>query len=471
MSTAVVVGSGPNGLVAAVRLAEAGLSVRVLELADRPGGGLRTSELTVPGVLHDDCSAFHPTALASPAFRALGLESDGLRWRWPEVDLVHPQDDGSAGVLWRDLNRTVAGLGPDGPAWRRAHQSIAGGFDDLAEDILRPLVHLPRHPLRLARFGVPSLLPASVTVRQWSTVRARALFGGAAAHAFTSLRAPLSSAVGYTLVASAHRYGWAVAEGGSGAIAAALVHRLERLGGRVETGVRVGALSELDDPDVVLLDTTPTAAAAILGDRLPSGVARTYRRFRYGPAAFKVDLAVHEGIPWTNPWARTAGALHLGGTFAEIADAEDATVRGLMPDRPFVLVGQQYLADPTRSAGEVHPIWAYAHVPQGYSGDATAAVLDQIERFAPGFRERVVATHVRGPAGLEAYNPNYVGGDISAGSNAGLRVVFRPGLTLSPYATGVPGVYLCSSSTPPGGGVHGMSGANAADAALGHLRR
>ncbi|WP_066908196.1 phytoene desaturase family protein [Millisia brevis] len=469
---AIVVGSGPNGLAGAILLARAGLRVRVLEAAAEPGGGTRSSQLTLPGLIHDHCSAFHPMAQASPLFRELGLERYGLRWRHQDIEMAHPLDDGTAAAVWRDIDRTVDELGGDGPAWRYTFGALSAGFDDLAQDILRPLPHLPRHPMRLARFGPAALLPASVLVRQWRQPRTRALFGGAAAHAVTSLGAPLSSAVGLTLIAAAHRHGWPVAEGGSRAIATAMIRMLESLGGTVETDTPVTSIAQVDGADIVLLDTAPGAAATILGDRQPPRANRAYRRYRYGPGALKVDLAVRGPIPWANPLCARAGTVHLGGTFDDLADAEAATVRGHLAAAPFVLVGQQYLADRSRSVDGVHPIWAYAHVPHGYPGEDPEPVLRQIERFAPGFRDRIVDIRTRGPAALERDNPNYVGGDIAVGSNAGLRLLFRPGgATLpiggrTPYDTGVPGVYLCSSATPPGGGVHGMGGANAAAVAL-----
>lgn len=469
MTRAIVVGSGPNGLAGAIVLARAGVSVRVLEAADRPGGGTRSAELTLPGLLHDSCSAFHPMAQASRLFGSLGLEDFGLRWLHPEIDLAHPLDDGTAAALWRDIDRTADGLAEDGPAWKRTFGALSAGFDELAEDILRPLPHLPRHPLRLARFGPAAVLPASVLARRWSRPQTRALFGGAAAHAVTSLRAPLTSAVGVTLIAAAHRHGWPVAEGGSGAIAAAMIRLLESLGGSVETGARVTSIEQVRDADIVLLDTAPGAAATLLAGRQPQRLARAYRRYRYGPGALKVDLAVRGPIPWTNPLCARAGTVHLGGTFDQIADAEAQTAAGRLADAPFVLVGQQYLADPSRSVGDVHPIWAYAHVPHGHPGDDPEPVLRQIERFAPGFRDRIVDIRTRGPMRLQQDNPNYVGGDIAVGSNSGLQLLFRPKLSLTPYDTGVPGVYLCSSATPPGGGVHGMGGANAAAVALARL--
>lgn len=471
MSEATVVGSGPNGLACAVALAQAGLRVTVLEAAETIGGGTRSAELTVPGVVHDVCSAGQPMAAASPFFRSLGLERYGLEWRWAEVDFAHPLDGGEAPAAYRSLERTAAGLGADGESWRRLFESPAANFDALNEDALRPVLHLPRHPLRLARFGLPAALPATVLARRWRSPATRALFGGAAAHSFNPLTHPFGAAVGMALTSACHSVGWPVAAGGSQAIADALVAVLGEHGGRVETGVRVASLDQLPAADLTVLDLTPAAVAAIAGDRLPGRVGRAYRRYRYGPAAFKVDLAVAGGVPWEAEACRRAGTVHAIGSFEELVAAEGEVGRGRMPARPFVLVCQQYLADPSRSAGDVHPIWAYAHVPHGYRGDAEAAVLDQIERFAPGLRERIVASATRSPAEFEAYNPNYVGGDIVSGANDPWQFFFRPRFALDPYATGIPGLYICSAATPPGGGVHGMGGFNAAQSALRYLRR
>ncbi|WP_050063055.1 NAD(P)/FAD-dependent oxidoreductase [Rhodococcus sp. RD6.2] len=464
--TAVVVGSGPNGLAAAVRLAGHGLKVTVLEGADSPGGGARTAELTLPGMLHDVCSAVHPFGVASPYMATLPLAEHGLRWRWPEIDLVHPLADGSAGVLVGDVDRTAAGMGVDAGAWRRVFGPLARTFDALAPDVLGPLLRVPGHPIALARFGLRAGLPATVLAKAFRTPQARALFLGCAAHLFQPLNRPLSASVGVMLVAAGHRHGWPVAEGGSQAITSALVSILRERGGEIEVDAPVRSFADLPAADVTLFDTTPQAAAEILGERFGGRRRRRYRSYKFGPAAFKVDLAVREGVPWTSESARRAGTVHLGGTADEVAAAEAAVVAGRMPERPFVLVGQQYLADPTRSAGEVHPIWAYAHVPSGYDGDATEVVLDQIEAYAPGFRGRVVAVHATGPAEYERYNANYVGGDIGGGANTPLQMVGRPGFGLDPYATGVDGMFLCSASTPPGAGVHGMCGAGAAASAL-----
>jgi phytoene dehydrogenase-like protein len=466
-----VVGSGPNGLAAAVTLAMAGVRVRVVEAKDRIGGGTRSSALTVPGLVHDDCSAFHPFGAGSPFLRSLPLRDHGLRWRWPDVQIAHPLDGGRAGIVWRDLERTAEGMGADGARWRSIFGPLAERFDDLTTDILQPLARVPRHPPTLARFGAVAAQPASWTVRRFRTAEARGAFGGVAAHAFTSLRAPFSSAAGVVLAAAAHTHGWPVAEGGSQAIAEALAAIVRDRGGTVDTGVEVTDAADVGRPDLLLLDVAPGAAVRILGHRLPARVRRAYTRYRYGPAAHKVDLAVEGHIPWSNPEVGRAGTVHLGGTFEEIAGAEGLVSRGRMPTRPFVLVGQQYLADPSRSRDGLHPIWAYAHVPHGHARDVTGAVLEQIERFAPGFRRRIVATHVRSAPELATYDPNYVGGDISTGANGPRQLLARPRLAVDPYATGVPGVYLCSAATPPGGGVHGMCGHNAAVRALRWLER
>jgi phytoene dehydrogenase-like protein len=312
--------------------------------------------------------------------------------------------------------------------------------------------------------------PASWVVRRWKDEPARALFGGMAAHVFRPLNTPASASVGLALALSAHRFGWPVARGGSRAITDALAADLAKNGGRIETGRRVTSLAELD-ADVVLLDLAPRGVLELAGDRLPTRIARAYRRYRYGPGVFKVDLAVEGGIPWTNQDCKRAGTVHLGGTFEQVAAAEADVGAGRMPERPFILVGQQYLADPGRSAGDVHPIWSYAHVPHGYDGDATEAVLAQFERFAPGTRERIVGQAVRGAVGYEEYNPNFVGGDISTGANDAIQVLLRPRIAINPYRTGIPGVFICSAATPPGGGVHGMCGANAAASALRYLTR
>jgi phytoene dehydrogenase-like protein len=471
MTTAVVVGAGPNGLAAAIHLARHGVDVQVLEARDTVGGGARSGELTVPGLIHDHCSATHPLAVGSPFWKEIDLQRYGLVWKWPEIDCAHPLDDGTAGVLYQSIEATTARMGPDGTRWRRAVGDLAAGFDQLSQDLLRPVINIPRHPIRLAAFGPRAVLPATVMARWFRTEQARALFGGAAAHVYTRLDRPLTASLGLMILASGHRYGWPVAQGGSGLIIESLAAALNAHGGSVTTGVTVASRKDIPDADIVMLDLSPAAVLSIYGDVMPSRIKRSFRRYREGSSAFKVDFAIEGDIPWTNPDCGRAGTVHLGGTFAEIADTERQRAQGKMAQRPFVLVGQQYLADPSRSAGNANPIWAYAHVPFGYTGDATAAVVDQIERFAPGFRDRITATVSTSAAELQAYNPNYIGGDIIGGANDGLQVVLRPRIAVNPYATGVPGVYLCSQSTPPGAGIHGLCGYHAAESALRWLHK
>ncbi|WP_067903314.1 phytoene desaturase family protein [Nocardia vaccinii] len=469
MSTAIVVGAGPNGLAAAITLAQAGMEVTVLEAADRIGGGTRSGEAILPGLLHDHCSAIHPMAIGSPFLQSLNLDRYGLRWAWPEIDCAHPLDDGTAAVLHRSVADTAAALGVDGRAWRLLFARSVAAYDRFGADVMRPLLRLPRHPISLARFGIPALAPASLLAEMFRTAQARALFGGVAAHAFHPLHRPLSASIGLGILTAGHRYGWAVAEGGSQRITDALAALLADLGGTIETGVAVRSAADLPPADVTMWDLAPTAVVTILGDRLPARIMKAYRRFRYGPGAFKVDFAVQGGVPWSTAAAHRAGTVHLGGTFAEIAAAERDVHAGRMPERPFVLVGQQYLADPGRSVGDVHPVWTYAHVPHGYPGDATEAIIAQIERFAPGFRDRIVGRSVRTTAEFSAYNPNYVGGDIMTGAKDIPQLIFGPRKTLQPYDIGIPGHYLCSAATPPGPGAHGMCGANAAERALRRL--
>ncbi|WP_406230745.1 phytoene desaturase family protein [Nocardia sp. NBC_01009] len=471
MTTATVVGGGPNGLAAAVALAEAGVQVTVLEAAGEIGGGTRTGEALLPGLLHDQCSATHPMAVGSAFLNSLDLERYGLSWRTPEIDCVHPLDGGRGATLYRSVERTAAGLGRDGERWRLLFGAPSARFDALSEDIMRPLLRFPHHPLTLARFGLPTVLPGSTLARLFRTDEARALFGGVAAHAFRPLHYPLTSAIGLGIFTAGHRHGWPVAAGGSQSITIALAALLADLGGKIETDTRIETAAQLPTSDVTMFDLAPDAVAGILGDHLPSRIARAYRHFRQGPGAFKVDFAIEGGVPWINPDARRAGTVHLAGSYGELAATEREIHAGRMPQRPFVLVGQQYLADPQRSVGNVHPLWTYAHVPNGYTGDATAAIIAQIERFAPGFRDRIVGQTVRDTTQMAAYNTNYVGGDIMTGSKDVRQLVFGPRITLSPYSIGVRGMYICSAATPPGPGAHGMCGANAVDAALAYLRR
>ncbi|MFT4188637.1 MAG: NAD(P)/FAD-dependent oxidoreductase [Aeromicrobium sp.] len=464
MTTAVVVGSGPNGLAAALTLAAEGVEVTVLEAAPAPGGGTRSAEVTVPGVLHDECSAAHPLALDTAFSRQFDLA--GLEWAWADVEYTHPLDEGRGASVLRSVDETAAGLGRDAASYRRMFGALTERFDKIGTEFLQPMVHVPRHPLALGRFGAYSAMPATLLASRFTTEEARALWGGVAAHAFRPLASPFSSAIGAALGTAAHRYGWPVAVGGSQAIAHSMIALLEQHGGRVETGVEVTSFDQLGEPDLVMLDTSPSAAVDILGDRLPGRVARAYRRYRHGTGAFQVAYAVEGGIPWAHEPSRRACTVHVSGSLEETTAAERDTWRGVMPERPFVLLMQQYLADPSRSAGDVHPIDAYAHVPAGFTGDATEAITAQIERFAPGFRERIVRYTSRPTRRIASDNANYIGGDITTGANTPWQLVFRPRPALNPYATGVAGVYLCSAATPPGAGAHGMCGHLAAKSAL-----
>ncbi len=466
MTNAVVVGSGPNGLAAALTLAAEGIQVRVLEAADVLGGGTRSSELTLPGLIHDECSAAHPLAIDTPFSRRFDLAAHGLTWRWPEVQYSHPLDGGGGVAAWRSVERTASALGRDGRRWNAVFGGLTERFDDITKDFLRPVLHVPEHPVKLARFGLLSGMPAGLLARLWRTPEGQALYAGVAAHAFRPFTTPMSSAIGVALGTAAHRYGWPVAEGGSAAISRAMISLLEEHGATFETGVHVTSLGEVEDADIVMLDLAPAAAARLAGDRMPRRIARALRRYRHGPGSFKVEFAVEGGVPWTHAESRRAGTVHVGGSLAEIAAAERATCSGRMPEKPFVLVCQQSLADPSRADGDTHPLYTYAHVPAGWTGDATAQIEAQIERFAPGFRDRILARHVRSVPAMEEHNANYVGGDVVTGSNDPLQLIFRPRAALDPYTTGIDGVYLCSAATPPGAGAHGMCGYNAALSAL-----
>jgi phytoene dehydrogenase-like protein len=464
---AVVIGSGPNGLSAALALARAGWKVLVREGADAPGGGARTLPLTLPGFLHDRCSAIHPFAPASPFFRELGLEARGVRWIDPPAACAHPLDDGTAALLLRSLGETGETLGKDARAWRALFEPFVESFDALLGETLGAVVHVPRKPLLLARFGLRALLPARALARaRFDGERARALFAGLSAHAIRPLEASPTAAFGLLLGAAGHAVGWPFPEGGAQRIADALAASLREAGGELRTSSPLESLRELPGVRAVLLDLTPRQVLRAAGGALPSGYRRALERFRYGPGAFKIDYALSAPIPWRARECARAGTVHLGGTLEEIAAAERAAASGVLPERPFVLVAQHTLFDPTRAPPGRHTAWAYAHVPHGFAGDATAALEAQIERFAPGFREVVLARSVRGPLELERENPNLVGGDVGAGEASLRQTLFRPALRALPWTTPLPGLFLCSASTPPGGGVHGMCGWHAARAAL-----
>ena len=464
---AIVIGSGPNGLGAAITLAGAGRSVTVFEAQDTVGGGARSEELTLPGFVHDVCSAVHPLAVSSPLFRSLPLERHGLAWVHPQLPLAHPLDGGTAAILHRSLDATAAALGPDEAAYRRLMSPLVRDWDKLVPQLLGPLLRVPRHPLAMARFGLRAARSArGLAERTFRDEPARALFAGLAAHSMLPLEQPLTASIGLFLGAAGHAVGWPFARGGSQAIADALADHLRSLGGEIVTGRSVDSLDDLPPADVFMLDVTPRQATRIAGSRLPDRYVRRLDRYRYGPGAFKVDFALDAPIPWTAEACGRAGTVHVGGTLAEIAGAERAVAEGGHPDQPFVLVAQQSLFDPTRAPEGKHTAWAYCHVPNGSTVDMTDRIEAQIERFAPGFRERVLARRVTSPASFEQHNANYVGGDIAGGAHDGLQLLFGPALRPVPYSTPARGVYICSSSTPPGAGVHGMCGYFAARAAL-----
>ena len=463
---AVVVGSGPNGLSAAITLARTGKSVLVLEACETVGGGCRSAELTLPGFTHDICSAVHPLALASPAFKELPLERYGLEFVHPDLPLAHPLDGGGAVALHRSLAETAAGLGRDEVAYRRLFGPLLDSFDDIVSTTMGPL-GLPRHPIAVARFGLSALRSAAgLAQSRFKTRRARALFAGMAAHSMLSLETRPGAAFGLVLAMSAHAVGWPFIRGGSQRLADALAAHLRELGGDIETGRRVVSLRDLPRARVWMFDVTPRQLTSIAGDALPSGYLRKLARYRYGPGVFKVDFALSGPIPWTAETCRRAGTLHLGGTLAEIADAELAVSRGRPASRPYVILAQPSLFDATRAPGGQHTAWAYCHVPHGSPVDMIEPIVQQIERFAPGFRDVVLETHTYNAPQMEAYNANYVGGDINGGAQDLRQLFTRPVLRLNPYSTPNPQIFICSSSTPPGGGVHGLCGYYGAKAAL-----
>lgn len=469
---ALVVGSGPNGLAAAIALAQAGLRVEVYEAEAEQGGAARTLPLTMPGFLHDFGSAVHPMAVSSPFFKSLPLAEYGLEWIHGEAPLAHPLDDGSAVVLERDLATSDRVLGMDGRRWRALVQPLVEHWDDFVKDALGPVVRMPRHPLRMARFGLSGVQPAQwIAHNELEGVRARALFAGLAAHTFLSFDRPLSSAITLVLAAAAHAVGWPVPRGGSGAITRALVAHLEKLGGKVYTSRRIDAQAwkELGGHETLtLFDTTPRALLAIAREHVNEGFWGTAKKFEPAPGVFKIDYALSQPVPWKAADCQRAITVHLGGTYEEIAASEDAMARGRCAERPFVIAAQPSLYDETRAPAGKHVLWAYCHVPNGSTVDMTQRIEAQIERFAPGFKDCVLMRKTSSPADLEAMDANLVGGDISGGAMTVRQFLFRP--STRNYATGTKGLYLCSSSTPPGGGVHGMCGANAARLALRQAR-
>ncbi len=464
----VIVGAGPNGLAAAITLARSGRSVLVLEAHDTVGGGCRSAELTLPGFVHDVCSAIHPLGVSSAFFRSLALEQHGLEWVFPPAALAHPFDDGTAAMLERSIQATVATLGSDGTAYTRLMLPIVRDWRRVAPLVLGPL-RVPglRDLAPLVRFGLPALMPASWLARlSFKGYRAQAMFAGMAAHSMLPLERPGTSAAALVLGTLGHVVGWPVARGGSQSIADAMSSYLRVLGSEIATGTRVESLDELPPSGAVLLDVTPRQLLRIAGSRLPTNYRRQLSRYRYGMGVFKLDMALDGPIPWKAPECARAATVHLGGTLPEIAQSESAVWRGKHPQKPFVLLAQQSLFDGTRAPVGKHTVWAYCHVPNGSTLDMTDRIEAQIERFAPGFRSRILARHVMSPADMQSYDANYIGGDINGGVQDLRQLFTRPTPSCRPYRTATRGIYICSSSTPPGGGVHGLCGYYAARTAL-----
>jgi phytoene dehydrogenase-like protein len=469
---AVVVGTGPNGLAAAIALARAGLSVLALEANQTIGGGARSAELTLPGFVHDVCSAVHPLAAGSPFLKQLPLKEFGLTWIQPEIPLAHPLDDGTAACLYRDVDLTAERFQRDAPAYRRLMKPLARNWETLAAEFLQPVLHFPRHPFLLARFGIPALSPAALLAKLvFRNESARALFAGLAAHSFLPLEAIVSSSFGLVLGMAAHAVGWPISRGGSKMIANALANYLRSLGGKIETNRPVNKLTELTKARVTLLDLSAWEFARIAADQLPSSYLRRLKKFRHAPGVFKIDYALSEALPWKSEECRKAGTIHLGGTLDQIGAAERNVACGKIPDRPFVLLAQQSLFDETRAPDQRHTLWAYCHVPANCHVDMTERIEHQIERFAPGFRDCILARQTMNSADLGRSNRNLADGDITGGAANLWQLVARPILSPAPYRTPLRGIYLCSSSTPPGGGVHGMCGYHASRIALRDLSR
>jgi phytoene dehydrogenase-like protein len=462
---AIVVGSGPNGLAAAITLQQDGLSVLLLEGKPTIGGGLRSAELTLPGITHDICSAIHPLAAASPFFRTLPLQQYGLEWVYPNFPAAHPFDDGSAAVLHTSLDETAAHLGKDDAIYRQLMTPTVEHWDALLPELLAPL-HFPAHPLHLLQFGTKAVLPATQLAKRFTTDQAKGLWAGMAAHAIQPLSNLTTSAIGLVLMAAGHKQGWPIPRGGSQQIAQALAAYFEALGGKIETNVYVRSLEQLPSAKAILFDITPKQLLEIAGHRFSALYKWQLERFRYGMGVFKVDWALDGPIPFTARDCNQAGTVHLGNTLEEIADNEKQTALGKHPDKPFVLLAQQSRFDPSRAPAGKQAVWAYCHVPNGSTKDMTAAIEQQVERFAPGFRDRIVARHVMNTEQMEAHNPNYIGGDINGGQLDVAQLFTRPALRYSPYRTSTKGLYICSSSTPPGAGVHGMCGYHAAKRAI-----
>ncbi len=462
---AIVVGSGPNGLAAAIRLRREGLSVLLIEGLDTAGGGARTAEITLPGFRHDICSAVHPLAVLSPFFKHLPLDRHGLEWVYPEISAAHPFDDGTAAALRPSLAQTADSLGSDKNCYLSLMSALTERLHDLLPDLLGPFPSF-RHPLQLARFASDALLPASRIAKRFRTEAGKGLWGGVAAHALQPLGNPITSAIAMILMSASHAGGWPFPKGGAQRIPQALLSYYKSIGGEFRNNCYVRSFIDLPHARAVLFDVTPRQLLEIMGDRLPQLYRRRLQRYRYGMGVFKIDWALSEPAPFTAPECRLAGTVHLGPTFGEIARGELLTSRGKIVDKPFVIFSQPTIADRTRAPAGGHVGWAYCHVPHGSGADMTEAIENQVARFAPGFRDTILARHTFSANELESYNPNYVGGDINGGIQDIFQHFSRPVLSISPYRTPAKGIYICSSSTPPGGGVHGMCGYHAAGRAL-----
>lgn len=470
MYDAIIIGAGPNGLSAAIKLRQAGLSVKVFEAAETVGGGTRTQELTLPGFKHDVCSAIHPMAVGSPFFNTLPLKQYGVEWIYPKYPLAHPLDDGPAVILHRDIDQTAAELRDDQKAYLNLFKPFIEKWDDLAPDLLSPLNHLPSHPFLLARFGFKALQSAhGLAESQFSAPRAKALFGGLAAHSILPLDKWSTSAIGLVLGIIAHKIGWPMPRGGSHSITQALAKYFESIGGQIETKADILTLRELPQSKIILFGNTPKQILRIAGKELPDSYAHKLRSYKYGAGTFKIDIALDGPIPWRDGRIGQAGTVHIGGTLQEMIKSEQMIGRGKHPDRPYVLLTQQSMFDKTRAPEGKHTVWAYCHVPNGSTLDMTEPILRQIERFAPGFRDLMLDYHTMNTRALENYNANYVGGDINGGSQDITQLFTRPAGLLDPYHIPGTSMFICSSSTPPGGGVHGMCGYHAAQSALRYL--
>ncbi|SMO78533.1 phytoene desaturase family protein [Fodinibius sediminis] len=466
MPDAIIIGSGPNGLAAGIRLAEEGLSVKIFEKEPTIGGGTRTLELTAPGFRHDICSAIHPMAKASPFLSRLPLEEYGLEWIHPEVPVAHPLDDQPAGALFRSLDRTVDRFGKDGHTYRRWVSPFIDSWDELLKDILAPFSPIPYNPVLMARFGLKALRSAGGFAKRYQTEKARAVFAGIAAHGIMPFDAPATAAIGLVLGIAAHTVGWPYPKGGSHAITQAMGTYFKSLGGTIETGVTITSVDDFGHAGVILFNTTPRQILDITGNKLPLSYIQKLRKYQYGQGVFKLDFALSDPIPWSDKLCRKAGTVHVGGTLEEIARSEKQSASGQLPEKPYVLVAQQSLGDKSRAPSGNHTGWAYCHVPNGAAEDMTEPIITQIERFAPGFRDCIINMHRTNAQEMQAYNPNYIGGDINGGRADISQLFTRPAGLFDPYHIPKSNMYIASSSTPPGGGVHGMCGYHAAESVL-----